>query len=178
MPKDNSKVILMKKRNLGVMVLLTIVTFGIYVIVWLYKSRKELTTTLGNPKAIPPFFYLPAPILLMVVALMVSFLAGYNDHGGGTNNIAVNLLVILAGFVGIIGVIAIPFWWFYKYFQAVHTLTRYTDNVLLYVIWILCAFLVPLPIWMLLTQNDINKFIAFGPGQTPVAPTTTPARTS
>jgi hypothetical protein len=158
----------MKKRNLGIMVLLTVVTFGIYVLVWLYKSRKEITNTLGNPQAIPPFFYLLAPVLLVTVAFLVSFLAGYNNHGGGTNNIAVNLVVILAGFVGIIGVIAVPFWWFYKYFQAEHMLTCYTDNVLLYVIWILCAFLVPLPIWMLLTQIDINKFLAFGPGPAPI----------
>lgn len=151
------------------MILLIIVTFGIYVPVWLYLTRRDLVKALGNPKAVPPFWYLLAPILLLVIlaVLLLAF------SGADSTNVspAVNIIMFLGGTAAIISTIVIPLWWFYRYFQAVHNTSGYTDHVLLYIIWILCIIVVPFPIWMLLVQNDINKTVLRGAADQQTPPT-------
>ena len=53
----------MQRRNPLTVFLLSLVTLGIYSLVWTYKTRKELTQELGRPDAIPPFILLFAPWL-------------------------------------------------------------------------------------------------------------------
>jgi hypothetical protein len=146
----------MKKRNIAIMALLTIVTLGIYVPVWLYRTRQEIMRHTSRSKAIPPFILLLLPYLVLFVLLGISLATGSD----ASSSIFNSLILLLAGPVAIIGMFVIPLWWFYRYFTAVHEVTHGTDGMLLYVIWVLCVFIVFFPVWMLLVQNDLNKTAA------------------
>lgn len=146
----------MKKRNLGIMVLLSIVTLGIYLIVWTYKTRKEMVERLQDPKAIPPFWYLFAPLIILIVDIIIFFFLA-DSYNGQVEGVA----VYVGGLIGIICSIAllvIPFFWYYRYFKALHRISAHSDPVLLYVFWVI-SMVVGLPFWVLLTQNEINKVI-------------------
>ena len=154
----------MKKRNLGIMILLTFVTLGIYTMVWIYKSRKEVTTILQNDKAIKPFIWLLAPLLILIALFFIIFLVNFISNSDSNT---VGTVVTAFGFLAVLGTFAIPFWWFVGYFKAVHAATGGNDFSLLYGIWVI-SFLVGVPIWILLVQNDLNKKIDQLNGVTPV----------
>lgn len=156
----------LQKRSLLKVVIFSIFTVGIYDIYWIYKTRQEIVGGLNDPKAIPLFRILALPFVALLIALIVSFVQSYNQSEAGANAL-LNGLMILVGLVGVIGFFTIPLWWFFKYFQATNKLTKRTEPILLYVIWLICIFIAILPVWILIVQNDLNKTVDALANQTP-----------
>lgn len=151
----------MKKRNIAFVLLMSFLTLGIYIIYWLYATRKELLNYLPDKNTIPRVFYLFLPWLVLIsLFLLMSVVMAF----AGTNDSAANIMsifVTIFGLVGFIGGIVVAFWWFYRYFKGVEMVTNGTDATLMYVLWILLSLMIG-PVWTLLVQNDINKFIDNG----------------
>jgi hypothetical protein len=101
----------MKKRNPFLVLLLSIVTLGIYALYWLYITRKEILQYAENKNAIWPVSYFLAPILAIVIIFPLALL----NQGDSPVNKAVQALVFLVGGAAVIGSVVIPFIWFYKY---------------------------------------------------------------
>jgi drug/metabolite transporter (DMT)-like permease len=142
----------MKKRSILTICILGFVTLGIYMLVWLYQTRREIVKTLNDPKAIPPFWVLFAPllVLLVVVAAVVT---------SGGNTPLSNIPALLIGVVTVPAAILIPYWWIYKYSHAADRITQGTDPMLLFVLYILLYATGLGFVWMILVQNDINKYL-------------------
>lgn len=146
-----------KKRNLIAVLALTIVTFGIYYLFWLYFTRKEIVASSGNPKAIPSYWVLFAPfligLLLLIIPLIILGAAGENSDTFANG---------MSAFFGIVGVLLILsgcgviFWWNYLYCKALSAVTKGMDLTTSYVLFIVTNLFGVGIIWQLLAQNDMN----------------------
>lgn len=147
----------MKYRNPIVVALLTLITFGIYGIYWLYKTRLEIVGRNSNPASIPRLITLFLPIIaLFAVIPLVAMI----DLVEGNANIIGTAVGILFCTVCIIVAIVIPFWWFYKYCMATAKVTKRTEGSVLYVLWVVCWLAGFYIIWPAIVQNDLNKLAA------------------
>jgi len=156
----------MKKRNLFLVCVLTILTLGIYLLVWLYDTRKDAVKQLNEPKAIPPVSILFLPFMLLLVSFVFS-LATRDSNAG-------NVIVLLVGIVAVPAIFIVPLWWFYKYSHGMYRVTHGTEPMLLYVLFIVLYTVGLGFVWMILVQNDINKALEHQV-QAPQPPDTTPA---
>ncbi|HEV7454611.1 MAG TPA: DUF4234 domain-containing protein [Candidatus Saccharimonadales bacterium] len=142
----------MKKRNPVAVLLLPIVTLGIYYIYWLYITRKELVSRNGDDRSIPRVTILFLPTLLLVGVAMLMFLLSFS----GTSSTIVTALSVLVGSACVLGMLVIPLWWMWKYCQVVIAVTH--DSTQLYVLYVVIAWLFGLlPVWMLIVQLSLNK---------------------
>jgi hypothetical protein len=146
----------MKKRNPFVVLLLSVVTFGIYGIYWLYATRKELLPRLQDQKAIWPVWYLFAPFLLLIVGLVIMFAV---NGMGDTAKSSANVAFFLLGTVAIISLIVIPIMWMYKFSFAVASVAKGMEGMTLFLLGLLFSFLGVGIVWPILVQIDLNKFI-------------------
>lgn len=150
----------MKRRHVLAVLGLSYLTLGIYVLYWLYKTRKELLQFLPDKKAIPRVFLLFVPVLVLIGMVIISIAWGamtienYAD-AGQTFSVTFTVLLIL----GVIGIFVVSFWWFYKYFQALEAVTKGNDAMLMYGLWIGLTLVGAGPVWTLVAQSDLNKFI-------------------
>ncbi len=152
----------MKKRNIGLVLLFSFITLGIYVIYWLYIIRKELLPFAHNKNNFPRVLWLFLPWLLLIsLLLLMAVLTASMPDSGSTFVGIVAIFTSLVIFGGIIAGIIVSFWWFYRFFKGIAEVTGGTDPMLMYVLWILFNLMFG-PIWTLLVQNDINKFIDNG----------------
>ena len=65
----------MKKRNLIAFIVLSMVTLGIYIIYWLYKTRVALIAENGKESSIPPLSYVYGPLLVLLAIAVVQMLS-------------------------------------------------------------------------------------------------------
>ncbi len=144
----------MKKRNLPIVLLLTLVTLGIYALFWTYKTRQEILSQLADKKAIPSIFILLSPLFMALAFALLLLL-----QRASSNAIVLDVLFVLLGMSLVIASLVVPFWWFYKYFKALDQVTHADNFALLYCLWVIGAVFGFLPIWMMLAQNDLNKVI-------------------
>jgi hypothetical protein len=143
----------MKHRNPLVVVALTIVTLGIYAIVWLVNTREELVQRNGKG-SIPSVPTLFLPFIIAVVTTFAMFFVSATSTSGSP---ILSIFLSITSTAAIIAMIIIPFWWFYRYSKAVAAVTKGTDGTLLYILLIIsCLIILPF-IWMAWVQNDINK---------------------
>lgn len=150
---------MVKKRNLWLVALFSVATFGIYMIYWLYATRKEIISVNGNPKSIPRVIILFTPILALVLILILSLAAGGQARTG-------TALMLLSASAFIPVFLAVGIWWFYRYNKAAAAVSA-QDFGAMFLIWILCSvFGVPL-IWQLVTQYKFNKAAESQPPQPP-----------
>lgn len=91
----------MQKRNLAIMVVLFIVTFGIYGIVWYCSFQNQLKKTTGMGYG--GFGHLMATIFTFgIYGIVWSYNAGERIQKlGGKNNGLIYLILTLVGFSGI-----------------------------------------------------------------------------
>lgn len=144
----------MKKRNPAAVLLLPIVTLGIYVIYWLYATRKELIARTGDRYSIPPVSLLFAPLLLIVT--MVIFLFALSDSNPADTT--ATLIALLVVITAVLAILILPLWWFWKYSQAVVSVVKGMDLAQMYVLYVVVAWAFGLmPVWMLLVQQELNK---------------------
>jgi amino acid permease len=151
----------MKKRNLLSICVWAVLTFGIYMLVWLSDTRKGIIKILNDPKAIPSLWLLFSPLVVLFAALGLVLLAG--DNAGA------RIVSILLGTLAVPALLIGPCWFIYKYSKALHRITQDTDPVMLLVFYILLTSTGLGFIWMVLIQSDINKYLERFGGQS--APT-------
>lgn len=152
----------MKRRHVLAVLGLSFVTLGIYVIYWLYKTRKELLGYLPDQKAIPRVIILFAPLLGVIgVAIVVGAISAAFPYGSTAAN-TVDVVGIILMMLAMLAIFVVAFWWFYRYFKAVEAVTQGNDAMLYYTLWIILTIMGLGPIWVLIVQNDLNKFIENG----------------
>jgi hypothetical protein len=166
----------MKKRHPLAVLLLPLPTLGIYCLYWVYQTREEIVTKLQDPKAIPPFWVLLWPLILLVVLIFMTLfmIAGgpifSSSDGGGIEMI----MLLLIGIIGMATTVILPLWWFWHYCKAAVRVTQkaggmdFAQSYILYaaITWI-CNIM---PIWMLIQQLDYNKVADQEAQSTPGAP--------
>lgn len=158
----------LRKRNLLVVLLLTLVTLGIYYLVWLYKTRKELLSVNDDKNAIPSFWLLFLPCLAFFI-LFIPLIAVSPDDMSDAAAAFLGIFTILLA----VGTIALNLWWYYRYCQILTKVTKGMDVTTSYVLFIVLNFFSVGFVWIMLAQNDINKAIENGDDtltQKPVEP--------
>jgi hypothetical protein len=149
----------MKKRNLFVVLVLSFITLGLYGLFWLYFTRRDILRFLPDKKAIPSFWVMAAPVLILLgLATLALIINALSTRSGGN---PINGVLLLVGIPTSFATLVVPFWWMWHYFKAVYALTAKagqtgTEVWVLYLLWI-ASILVAVPVWMLLVQNDLNK---------------------
>jgi hypothetical protein len=151
----------MKKRNPAAVLLLPLVTLGIYAIYWLVVTRRELLQRSGQPKAIPSVWLLFLPLLLLIALVAGSFAAQY----AGSARIAVTIVLVLTGITGVIGIIGVPLWWFWQYCKVLGQQSG-TNPSEHYVFFVVIGYIFSLtPVWMLIVQQNLNRIADHDAGQ-------------
>lgn len=152
----------MKRRHVLAVLGLSFITLGIYVIYWLYKTRKELLHFLPDKKAIPRVIVLFVPYFVMIgLVICTSIIVASLDFDSPAYG-AVNALTIILIILSTLAIFVVSFWWFYRYFKAVEAVTQGNDAMLYYTLWIILTLMGLGPVWVLIVQNDLNKFIENG----------------
>lgn len=188
----------MKKRNPFVVFILSIITFGIYDIYWLVKTKKVLNkeTSIHTPT----IWLLFLPAILGVIALIVFIVVAAGDHTStvtttnslyGSNNLNLNTtssgsagaVLIIFGLYAIatIAFLFITFFWFFKFSKAINQYThgQMGTGVTFLLLWLLHF------IGVAIVQDTFNDMLSGEGGHThshtPMAaasgpPTATPTR--
>ncbi len=164
----------MKKRSLGKMIVLFIVTFGIYRLYWLAKTRKELVKK--TRLSIPSVWLLILPYILVVSACVVLIFASISAESSREDRY-ISCLAQRPGLtltceheadeptgaesVSIVGMygtmmLVLPFtgWWYWMYAQAFEKATK---GKMSFPIGMLILVAVPDGFDMLIMQDTLNK---------------------
>lgn len=152
-------VVIMKQRNLLVMFILTVVTLGIYQIIWTYWTKQELNANGGK---VPRFLWLIAPFLLLFGVAVLQFVSNFviNDTPGSgeTLKLIANMISVVSGVVLVLTFIPIYLIWYYRYCQAVDKVTHGDLPAgLNYVLLIALNMLGIGVAWPLIVQNSYNR---------------------
>jgi len=132
----------MKKRNPIVVLLLSLVTLGIYDIYWLVVTKKEL-----NQKTkvhTPTLWMIFAPLLIGSVVILITILlrkptvtnsaatVGLHVSGG-------NILVIIVYILMILAMLPLSLYWFLRFSKAVNEYTsgRMSTGLSFILLWLL-----------------------------------------
>lgn len=167
----------MKRRSLGQMIVLTIVTLGIYQIFWLYNTKQEMNS-LGQK--VPPLTLLLAPYFATLAVVAAQFFVHFvlnTVQGGSGGSAIVNLISVIIGVLVAIAIIPISIYWLVKYCQAVEVVTNrelnFGTSFILWFVLILFGFSY---IWPFIVQNSFNKVAGGVPPESPVGsvPPTSP----
>ncbi|HTE57210.1 MAG TPA: DUF4234 domain-containing protein [Verrucomicrobiae bacterium] len=150
----------MKHRSLLKVVLLSYVTLGVYQLVWLWQVRKGLTERLNDKKAIPSLVIALSILGVLTVITLVIFFSALSSmstyyDSGQSSDASLIWLILLIFIVVPIGAL----YWSYRFARALHMVVGGIPPLLNL---ILLSFLSGNgfgPIWMLIAQNDINKFL-------------------
>ena len=135
----------MKKRNpLGV-VGLSLVTFGIYDIYWLAKTRKVLNEQ--TKIKVPTIWLLITPLVLIVIFSLIMFVNVIANFGSTVGLIVIWVMWIAFTVISIV--------WFLKYSKAVD---EYTNGKMSTVVSFLVLYLIHL-IGVALIQDAFNNII-------------------
>lgn len=154
----------MKRRHVLAVLGLSFVTLGIYVIYWLYKTRLELLPYLEDKKYIPRVIVMFIPVFVTIGLLIpaVIFMADSWNPYTDEASVAGTTVFMTILFGGLIVTTVISFWWFYRYFRSVEAVTGGNNAMLMYGLWIALSLIGIGPVWTLITQDDLNKFIDNG----------------
>lgn len=156
----------MKQRNIWGILLLNVVTFGIYELFWTKSTRDELV---AKGQDVPRFILLFAPFLAMV-ALLTAGLIAFSSSDNDTAEASINIVLALGMLISVFAAIGIAIWWFYRYSKAVEVVTKGQISFgMAYGLWWLLHFFGVSFIWPLLIQDGFNKVGEDGTPSNPVA---------
>jgi hypothetical protein len=160
----------MKKRNIAAVMIYGFITLGIYDLVWLYKTRKEL---IARGAKIPNFALLLTPILAAAIALIALLIIGITQSNDSvvdtsqTTTSVISIMVMLAAVLATLASIPIVFYWLYKYSEAVEHVTRgQTTTGFSFGMALVFYFVGVSFVWNGLIQDAFNKL------EEPAVPTT------
>lgn len=148
----------MKQRNIFTVFILSIVTLGIYFLIWIYTIHRDLSKKIKDKKSLPSFLWLLVPEAVIVLAfiMIVISVSAAVISGPERGQVILSAIAIPSIIIAAIAPIVIGFWWFYLFCQAFYKAVGGTEATISYVVWIISLFMC-LPIWTLIVQNDINK---------------------
>jgi uncharacterized membrane protein len=113
----------MRYRNIVFVIVMSIVTFGIYDIYWVFSTRNELVKKHCN---VPSPWLIFAPILGLIgvafLQIAVHLLAV--DNPDASIRVIANVISVFVGIVSVIGIIPLAIYWTWKYSQAVEKVTN------------------------------------------------------
>lgn len=152
----------MKQRNVMVVVLLSLVTLGIYDLYWLVQTKKVLNQQ--TPTRTPTIWLLFAPVLLLLALILISTLSRVNQVNSQTSS-GGGLLLVLIYMLGIFAIVPITFYWFFKFSKSVH---EYTHGELSLAVTFLLLYVLRF-LGLAIVQDKFNEMAAQGPAG-PAAP--------
>lgn len=144
----------MKYRNPAIVLILLLVTLGIYGIYWLYATRKEITAKLDDKDAIWPVTVLFIPLFIFLAGILI-FVAAI--MAGSTFATITGFIVSFISVLGFLAGIVIAFIWFYYYCQALEKLTKTASPGVLYILWVVLTVVGFSIVWFVLAQVELNK---------------------
>lgn len=140
----------MKKRSIGKMFVLTIVTLGIYRLYWFIKTRKEMMSIADVD--IPSPFLLLAPIMGYILAFVILIANSFNNTID--NEAASNVAPLLLFYVAFFGGFIFSALWLWKYSKAVE---KVTHEKLSFALSLIVLLAVPDGVDILIIQDYFNK---------------------
>lgn len=166
----------MKNRSSIAVILLSLVTLGIYQLLWLKDTRKELV---ASGQSVPPVSVLLAPIIALLVVATLQFASqfarvstsdGYANPSPASH--ITNILSVLIGMAVVVVIIPLVVYWFYRYCRAVEGMSGgRIEFSFSFITFIGLSFFSLNWIWPGLMQNAFNKLPAVNPTDlTPRAP--------
>lgn len=152
----------MKQRSPGIVIVLTIVTLGIYSLFWLRDTKNDMRR-FGQTQ-VPSMWWLVTPVLVLLAGYAV-LVGGYMASGAtneSSNSVAMPVISIIAVLVLIPAYLLAtfyPLFWYYRYCQAVEKVTggalQLNTSYVLYILgWLLG---IPYFIFQYKVQNTFNK---------------------
>ncbi|MHB1865338.1 MAG: DUF4234 domain-containing protein [Candidatus Saccharimonadales bacterium] len=157
----------MQKRNPFVVVILSIITLGIYDIYWLVKTKTELNAK--TSQHVPSIWLLVSPIIPVVVGYILLLIGAHgsqstqtnyygttvvtNSSSGGNHSLILIGVVIMV--IGWIAVLFLSMWWLYKFSKAVN---EYTHGKMSTAVTFLILWLIHL-IGVALVQDTFNDML-------------------
>jgi hypothetical protein len=153
----------MQKRSISVVLILGLITLGIYPLYWLISTRKEL---IQRGAHIPPVILLIAPYIFMaviaMVQLVVTIMFALNSPADGTPTSlgppGFEALTIWLAVLAFIAVIPISLYWMYRYCQAADQVTKGRVTVSFsYPLSIVLAIFSVSFVWSAIMQNAYNQ---------------------
>jgi hypothetical protein len=162
----------MTNRSVPKIIILSLITFGIYSLFWLRATRREMV---AQGQQVPSIWLIFAPLLLIIAVGFLQFgahfaLSSSVDASGNVATKLINILSLLAGVIAIIGVLPVTLWWMYKYCKSVEVVTggKLTFG-LSYGLFLGMAFLGFSFVWPGIIQDGFNR-AAGSPIQLPPSP--------
>ena len=120
----------MRKRNLVFVLVLSIVTVGLYDIYWAFSTRNELKR-LGQDVPSPWIAFLPTIGLFTIIfaQLFIHYHEANNALQYGVNNsnglvTIINIFSAIFGFIAVVAILPLALYWLWKYSEAVENITK------------------------------------------------------
>ncbi|HYH74345.1 MAG TPA: hypothetical protein VD735_00130 [Candidatus Saccharimonadales bacterium] len=146
----------MKKRNPVLVCILSLITFNLYNVYWLYVTRKELHGTTGVPKRIPRVLWLCIPWIIFSIWALWLIVNGFNYEEEFSLD---GLFLIAAATITYFVSLVIGCWWFYHFCRTAGEAGGALSWSSSYVVWVITAVLGYSFIWFAVAQNDLNQAI-------------------
>ncbi len=134
----------MKKRSIGKMLLLTIITLGIYRLYWFVKTRSEMKKIANVDIPSPLLFLIPMLGYIGAIVLVIT------SSNGQPASVALTLLM----YVLFLGGFLFTALWLWKYSKAVEVITK---EKLSFALSLIVLLAVPDGIDILIIQDYFNK---------------------
>jgi hypothetical protein len=143
----------MKHRSVGKVLLLSIVTLGIYRLYWFAKTRQEMMS-LNRDIKIPHIVWYIAPLVFVVAAVIFFIASGAlaKDEAQAMTGVQIAALVVFYGAIFLVAPLTAI--WLWKYSQGVETVT---DEKMNFAVAMLILLAVPDGIDILIVQDAFNK---------------------
>lgn len=119
-----------KKIRLWKMVLLLVVTFGVYSLIWLFQRRNEIVTKFKLP--LPHWSWLPLPYL---VSLLLILPVAWLTYGMTSSVATTTIVTYIVCYTGLLISMGISIWWMFKFSVAVSKITDGKVPTLWGMIW-------------------------------------------
>lgn len=154
----------MKQKNIALVIVLSIFTFGIYYLYWLYDASKDLRSR-GHDS--PKVYLLLLPVLGIFGGFLLfavsNFLLGGAENSGGAAQTLINIVLFVVGLLSILSALPITIWWGYKFAGALEKASdgaiERNANFIIYIITLLVGLSV---VWQAVTQSQINQIASTG----------------
>ena len=147
----------MQKRNPVTVILLSLITFGIYQLYWFVVTRREMVK---KGYKIPSIWWVLAPLLGFFGVALLQFLGRFviSSADVDTGSTVINLISSLVGLAAILAIIPVAIYWMWQYCKAVEGVTkRNFEASLAFFVWLLLAFFGVAFIWSGIAQDYFNK---------------------
>ncbi|HET8709031.1 MAG TPA: DUF4234 domain-containing protein [Candidatus Saccharimonadales bacterium] len=150
----------MKKRSVGLVIVLSIITLGIYTLFWLFDTKEEMN---ARGAKIPPLKLLFLPLLGLAAIILLELIANGVD-GQESSRKSFNIMAALVGVFSIGAMLIIPLYWYYKYCRGIELATRgQTTFGTSYLLWIVLSFVGVGFVWPGIIQSGFNTADSVGP---------------